>query len=166
MKDRTLVLGFGNDLAGDDAIGLEIVRALSAEIGCAGADAEIDIEETSESFLVLLDHVGRYRRIFIVDAMLGDPAQVGKVLRFAGGVGGGAWTASLSHTVGLDAVLDLARRAGCDPLPDVVVLGIVIEKQVVFSEHMDERVRAAAPVALSILREELSLVADSSAPVM
>jgi hydrogenase maturation protease len=64
---RTVVIGLGNELLGDDAFGLAVVRMLS-EVGAESAN----IVEAAEHGLGLLDHLEGYGRAIIVDALIGS----------------------------------------------------------------------------------------------
>jgi hydrogenase maturation protease len=58
-----LVLGVGNDLREDDAVGLELVRRLQAEFG-----PELEAEEIGELDLALAPRLAACERLLVVDA--------------------------------------------------------------------------------------------------
>jgi hydrogenase maturation protease len=61
---KPLVLGLGNDMVGDDSIGLLAVRKLAAEVvGMA------DIAESGISGVALLDFIVGYEKVIIIDAI-------------------------------------------------------------------------------------------------
>jgi hypothetical protein len=61
---RTLVLGLGNDILADDAIGLLAVRALRPSL-----DDAVDVEETSVHGVALLDLLTGYDHAVLIDAV-------------------------------------------------------------------------------------------------
>jgi hydrogenase maturation protease len=61
-----LLLGLGNDILTDDAIGLVVVRQLQRELA---SQADIDVRETTEMGLALLDFITGYSTVVIVDAI-------------------------------------------------------------------------------------------------
>src|ERR1035438_10422168 len=63
---RLLLLGLGNDILTDDAVGLHVVHALQREL--AGHPA-IDFRETTERGLALLHFITGYRTVAIVDSI-------------------------------------------------------------------------------------------------
>ena len=65
---RTLVLGLGNEYAGDDAIGVLAVRALRGELA-KGAD----VVESAASGLALLEVFAGYDRAVIADSIRTGP---------------------------------------------------------------------------------------------
>lgn len=78
-NSSTLLLGLGNDILCDDAIGLLVARALSERRQLASASPvtyqlpsdspAIDIRETTELGLALLDHIIGYKKLIIIDAI-------------------------------------------------------------------------------------------------
>lgn len=63
---KTLVLGLGNDLLSDDAVGLVIARAVRARFA---VENRIDVTETAEMGLSLLDFMVGYWRVVVIDAV-------------------------------------------------------------------------------------------------
>lgn len=61
---KVLVLGLGNEILGDDAIGIIVARELSKYL-----DKSIDIKETFLSGLELLDIITGYDIVFIIDSI-------------------------------------------------------------------------------------------------
>ena len=62
---KTIVLGLGNDLLGDDAAGILAARALREQIGDVA-----DVVESSLTGLALLDLFLGYDRAIIIDAIV------------------------------------------------------------------------------------------------
>jgi len=159
-RAQILVLGFGNELAGDDAVGLAVVRRLARELVCG----DVQVEETSESFLVLLDYLDRYSRIVVVDAVLGDAAGVGEVVQWDCAMGGRPAGASAgSHGMGLDSVMGLARAAGHEHLA-VSLVGVTIAYRPAPCEGMSKKVRAAVPKAVAAILREIERPEAAFAP--
>ena len=63
---KLLLLGLGNDILTDDAVGLHVVRELQPKLA---AHPSIDIRETTEMGLALLDFITGYRAVVIVDSI-------------------------------------------------------------------------------------------------
>lgn len=70
---KTLVLGLGNELYGDDGTGIHTVRLLKKELKAKKEDPSwldnIDLEECSLSGLSLLDVIVGYDTLIIVDTI-------------------------------------------------------------------------------------------------
>jgi hydrogenase maturation protease len=54
---RILVLALGNDLLGDDGVGLEAARQIAGQV-----DGSVDVVETGEAGLALLELMEGYER--------------------------------------------------------------------------------------------------------
>ena len=74
VPPRLLILGLGNDILTDDAIGLRVVRGLRPELADLPA---IELEETTEMGLALLDYLTGYSAAFILDAIQTGHAEPG-----------------------------------------------------------------------------------------
>lgn len=61
---RSLVLGLGNEIAGDDAVGILVARAIREE-----AQGRADVVESSASGMALIEVLAGYDRAVIVDAI-------------------------------------------------------------------------------------------------
>ena len=61
---KTLVLGLGNDILADDAVGVLAARALRDELA-----GRADVVETAMHGLALLDHFLGYERAILLDAI-------------------------------------------------------------------------------------------------
>jgi hydrogenase maturation protease len=76
QKKELLVLGLGNDILKDDAVGLFVVRRLKSSL----ADLPgIEVDETCEMGLSLLDFIAGYRALVVVDAVQTGKAAPGYV---------------------------------------------------------------------------------------
>ena len=74
-----LVLGLGNDLLSDDAVGLNVVREIRQHL----ADSDgIEVQETSEMGLSLLDFILGFGDLILVDAVQTGQALPGFVHEF------------------------------------------------------------------------------------
>ena len=73
---RTLVLGLGNEYAGDDAVGVLAVRALHDELA-----GEADVVESSASGLALLEVFAGYDRAVVVDSIRTGRAPAGTIVK-------------------------------------------------------------------------------------
>jgi hydrogenase maturation protease len=77
---RTLVLGMGNPILGDDAVGILLARDLHARIGeMPGVDF---VEECCVGGLNLLDQVAGYERLIVIDSIKTQGGHPGTWYRF------------------------------------------------------------------------------------
>ena len=121
MPSRRLVLGLGNDLLGDDGIGLRVVGVLRHRPSLAG----FDFETADAAGLGLLDLLAGYDQAFIVDCVAADGGPPGQV-RLLHPEELGAPLNLSSHYAGLPEVLALGQRLGLS-LPEVQVVAISVK---------------------------------------
>ncbi len=150
--DAVIVVGLGNPILSDDAVGLLALR-LARE---ALAGEPVAFVEAAVGGLDLLDLLSGYRAAVLVDAVVTGKASPGEVLELDPAfledtthLG----TTGLSHQVDLSTAWKLGRRLGL-PLPETVrVLGVEAADVKTFSERPTPAVEASLPrVAEAIAR--------------
>ncbi len=72
---KTLILGVRNPILMDDGVGIKIARKLKQE------DPELEVAETSEVGVTLLDLVAGYVRLIIIDSIKTESGKTGRALR-------------------------------------------------------------------------------------
>lgn len=105
---RILLLGLGNDILSDDAIGLRVVATLKERLA---ANKNITVLESSEMGLALLDLIIGFETVFIVDAVQTGKAPAGFVHEIDGTDLRASATLS-PHFVGVGEMLALGTRLG------------------------------------------------------
>lgn len=116
-----LVIGVGNELRGDDGVGVAVARRVRA----MAQRTRVDVRAHQGEPTALLDLWPGYRAVVLVDAMRSG-APVGTIRRFDASRQPlpGRWGGSSStHAVALDEALELARTLRRLP-PTVIVLGV------------------------------------------
>lgn len=147
-NERTLVLGMGNDIASDDAIGLHVVRALKNRLP-ESLTGSVDVEETSESYFSLLDHLDRYRQLIVVDALEGPEDEVGTVSEMNMNSLRPKRTPTILHGCSPKHILRMAEMMPGVRVADVRVVGITIGMKQDYGDRLSPRVAEAIEPALS-----------------
>ncbi len=141
---KTLVLGLGNPILRDDAIGLRVVDALAASY----SHPDVTLRTTSLAGVHLLDLLAGFDRAILVDAVQSG-GRVGEVRCL--GLDGlpGARNGSLPHyNVDIPRTLSLGRALGL-PMPQQVHLVAVEAGEVTrFGEGLSPQVERAIPEAV------------------
>jgi hydrogenase maturation protease len=173
---RTLVLGLGNPILGDDSVGLKVADAVCARLattsgagGDALGDALGDIEVDSDCWggLHLMERLIGYDRAIIIDAVCSGRYPAGAVLHL--GIDDvPTQHASSSHDVNLPAALQLAQLIGLKTPGDIQIIAIEAANVLDFGEECTPAVAAAIPVAVAAVLDTLgagrvSLPDDGSA---
>ncbi|MGZ4129793.1 MAG: hydrogenase maturation protease [Actinomycetota bacterium] len=119
---RTLVLGLGNDLAGDDAVGVLAARALATLLEDRD---DVVVLDTAASGMALLDVLAGYERAVLVDAIATGERPVGAIARFELAEVGHVVAPSL-HQAGLAEVAAMAERLGLSFPASTVVFAVEV----------------------------------------
>jgi hydrogenase maturation protease len=146
-----LVLGLGNLLLSDDAAGLHLEAALSAE---RGASEQVEFVDGGTQGLALLHYLAKRRAILVLDAVgLGaEPGSV-HVLRGPAIDGLRAQRATTAHEGNALELLATARLVG-DVAGEIVVVGVE-PARVATGIGLSPEVEAALPAAMGRARAVL-----------
>ncbi len=151
---KTLILGLGNPILGDDGIGLRVTESLRA--GLSGRD--ITVSESNASGLGLLDLLVGYDRAIIIDAIQTEDGDIGEVYRLDVSDLNVTRHAASPHDVNLATALELGKRLNLALPQQISIIAIEIPSACTFTEECSPEVEKAIPLAarmtLAILDEE------------
>lgn len=158
MVKRQLILGIGNPLRCDDAVGLEVARSL-AGLQSAGTD----VKETEEAGLALLELMHGYERVILVDALRAPPREAGRIVRFTAGQLERRQGRHSSHMLSLPRLLAAAERLDLEMPMSIVVVAVKIAKADEFGEGLSPAVRQVVARAAELVRRETAAYAGRKA---
>ena len=136
---KSLLLALGNDLLGDDGVGLAAARELKKELL-----KDIDVIETSESGLVLMELMAGYDHVLLLDAILTGSHCPGTILEFKP-EDFQRTVAPSPHYAGLPEVLELAAQLQIPFPKDIQILAIEVENPFEFKLNMSSFVMDSFP---------------------
>lgn len=145
---KTLILGLGNPILGDDAVGLVVLKRIRPLVSNR---ADIEVSEDYWGGLRLMERLVGYDRAIIIDAIVsGEPP--GSVMRLSVG-SMPTQRSSSSHDVNLPTALELGRQSNAHLPKDEDIHIIAIEAQDVytFTEELSPAVEAAIPSAIQAI---------------
>lgn len=147
------VIGCGNVLAGDDGVGITVVRKLEKE---NGLPAGVIILEAGVPGLSLVEMMLGAEKVILVDAFLSE-LPPGTVKRFLESdlppVG---FTAGQSHGIGLREAVSFARKVLPGDAPaEIVVVGIGIQPPRRWTENLSSPVKQAVATAADMVKAEV-----------
>jgi hydrogenase maturation protease len=138
---RVLLLGLGNDILTDDAVGLQVVRELRPKL----ADLpSIDVHETTEMGLALLDFITGYRSVVIVDSIQTGKAPPG-FLHELDPSALTQLTGRTPHFLGVTETLALGRQLGLAIPERVRIFAIEVEDPFTLGTSLTPALRSALP---------------------
>lgn len=139
--ESILLLALGNDIIGDDGVALVAARALRETF----ADyPNVDVVESGESGLALLDLLTTYDRALLLDSIEAGDTPVGKVLEFTQDDFHKVLGPS-PHYAGLPEVIALAKALAIDFPHELRVLAMKIDPQEEFREGLTDEIERALP---------------------
>jgi hydrogenase maturation protease len=149
---KTLVLGIGNDILGDDGVGIHVARAVARKI----STKEARVEETGAAGLSLLELIKGHERLIIADAILTDNTQVGKIHRLTLKDLAKTNNSITPHDAALATTLEIGNSLFPGEMPrEVVVYGVQTSNVEQFSGKMSPAVKAAVPEVVRLILAEI-----------
>ena len=133
-KKRVRVIGCGNPLMGNDAVGVRVINLLHE------THPEIDIIEGGVGGLGLIPMMEGYDHVILVDATTGYGNHIGDILVFSKPPANEFFPLSLSDVGVLDAV-NIAEELGL--CPQITIIGIEAGKIIEFSDSMSPEMEHA-----------------------
>lgn len=154
-----LVLGLGNDILSDDAIGLRVATLVEGQLA---GETGIEVRATTEMGLALLDEMSGREGVVLVDAVQTGRAAPGHVHEIDPGELPGVGTTS-PHFLGVGETLALGRTMGL-PMPrQVRIVAIEVADPFTLGTALTPGVAAAlAPAAARVAAVARALLAGES----
>lgn len=153
---KTLILGLGNPILGDDSIGwkvVEQVKLLSSEsldsnqIDGKRTQRFLEFECYAVGGISLMENLIGYDHVWIIDAIHTDRYPIGtlvcKKLDDFKDIPCGHLTSA--HDMSLQTALELGRSIGADLPAEINIIGIETDIQFEFSDELSEPLRKTFP---------------------
>jgi|YelNatPaOPRAMG01_1025707.scaffolds.fasta_scaffold01334_13 hydrogenase maturation protease len=151
---RTLVIGLGNPILGDDAIGWQVIEALKETLD-REVSKRVEFETFSLGGVALMERLVGYDRALIVDALAGRPETAGTLHRLTLDDLPTLYADS-THDVSLKTALEMGHRLSVHLPQEIVILAVEIDPRWEFSEQMSPAVERAILPAVLAAEEILS----------
>lgn len=155
---KTLVLGLGNELYGDDGIGIQVIRHLREEAQKMPARdfQNVDLEECCLSGLALLDVIVGYDRLVLIDTIKRETPRRGRI-QVLGESDIRAVPGPSPHYVSVPQTIEIGRKLGLH-MPSLIQVVAVEAKNIYslgegLSEEMEKNLPAIADKVMEILRK-------------
>ena len=146
---KTLVVGLGNPILGDDGVGWRVAENVRAHIG---PYAEVDVDCLSLGGISLMEHLIGYERAILIDALVSDekPGSI-SVSALDSIPDYSAFHIASAHDTSLQNAMKLGRGLGVALPEEVIVVGIAASHVYDFSEELSPPVAAAIPKATQMV---------------
>ena len=155
---KTLVLGLGNELYGDDGVGIAVVQRLKRDSKLKKEFSRhmtyTDIEECSLTGFKLLDVVIGYDRLIIIDTIKRENPITGKVyilrhedLRYIPGPS--------PHYVSIPQAVDIGKQLGLEVPSKIDIIAVEAKNMYNLGEGLTPEMTEAIPEIIEKLKELL-----------
>jgi len=160
---KTLVIGLGNPILGDDGVGWKVADKIQQELDDPQSllhDLQsIEVDYAALGGLSLMERLSGYQRVILVDSIFTGKKPIGSVRTFPLSLMPDLTSghSASAHDTSLPTALNVGRSMNL-PLPsDDQVLVVAIEAKNVydFSEELSPTVAAAVPQAVEVVLELL-----------
>jgi hydrogenase maturation protease len=148
---KTLVLGLGNSILTDDAVGFAVVEEVRRRLHTG----DVTVSEASVGGLGLLELVVSYDRVIIIDAIQTGSREPGEIHRLWPDEFHGSVRAASTHDISLTSALELGHQLGMDTPKEIVIFGIEAADVETFGEQLTPAVATAVPRTVDLVLEEL-----------
>ncbi len=146
---KTLILGVGNPILTDDGVGIRIAQKLKEE------KPELEVIETSESGIALLDLVAGYDKLIIIDSIKTNQGKPGKLYKLKLEDLKPTNDFSSSHGIGIATAFELGQRLGYRMPRYISLYAVEIRDNTTFGEECTEEVEERIPfIVRQIIEEE------------
>ena len=151
---KTIVIGLGNPILGDDGIGWKVAQEVQSKI--ENLKSEIEVDCASLGGLSLMERLVGYDYAILVDALALDYPP-GSVHTFSlDELPGRAGHAASAHDTSLQNALRLGRSMGAHLPGRVTVVGVAAQPVYDFGEELSPPVNAAVSVAAQTVLDLLN----------
>jgi hydrogenase maturation protease len=151
---KTVIIGIGSLLRGDDAIGIRVAEAIERE----ALPPDVRVVTTTAAGLALLDLLTGYEKALIIDAVQTRQGKPGEVYRLGLDDLPAPLHSFTVHDVSVRSALDIGRKMGL-PLPgETVIFAIEVADVTPLRENCTPKVEGTISKAVSLVLNELRSV--------
>lgn len=151
---KTLVVGLGNPILGDDGVGWKVAEEVKQRLP---HDTPAAVECLSLGGISLMERLIGYDQAILIDAFaLDEPIGSILVLKLSDLPNYSAFHTTNTHDTSLQNAIELGKAMGAKLPEDVMVVGIATKHVYEFSDHLSLPVADAVPLAAKIVLDILT----------
>lgn len=152
---KTIILGVGNLILGDDGVGIHVVNELKKQI--QSPNPNLTIDEALTGGMNLLELILGYDKAIIVDAVRTKNGKNGEVKRIP--LNDFSTVHSCNpHDVSLIEAVEMAKKMGENQIPkEIIIIGVMMKEiPCEFGENLSEKIAAAVSKAVNMTLNEIN----------
>jgi len=149
---KTIILGAGNLILGDDGVGVHVANELKNHI----KNPDITIDEAITGGMNLLDLILGYDKAIIIDAVKTEDGKNGEVKKIPMNEFSTIHSCN-PHDISLSEAINMAKKMGENRIPkEIVIVGILMKEiPCEFKEKLSKKIAEAVPKAVKIVLNEI-----------
>lgn len=152
---KTIILGVGNLILGDDGVGIHVVNELKKQI--QSPNPNLTIDEAITGGMNLLELILGYDKAIIVDAVRTKNGKNGEVKRIP--LNDFSTVHSCNpHDLSLIEAVEMAKKMGENQIPkEIIIIGVMMKEiPCEFGENLSEKIAAAVSKAVNMTLNEIN----------
>lgn len=152
MTKRVLLLGIGNPILTDDAIGIIVAREIE-KMGLPG----VNVKEASASGIEVMEMMTDYDKVVIVDAIMLPDREPGEIMQLSEESFTDSVHGSSPHGVNLSTAIALGRKLTPERMPHAIIFFAMQAEDVsTFCEQQTPRVAERIVDLIETVKNELT----------
>jgi hydrogenase maturation protease len=153
-KNKSLILGIGNNILTDDGIGFRLVADIRNMLG----DTNIQFETASCGGLEIIEYIKDFKRVVFIDAIRTREGKPGDVYYFSPADFRETMHLSNLHDISFITALDLGRTLDLDLPDDLHIIAVEIIEDMEFSEEFTPQLKERYPQILEKVLEKVEQI--------
>ena len=151
QNTSTLVLGIGNPILSDDAVGIKIAQQLEL------AKPDVTVEQTNEAAIALLDLITDYDKLIIIDSIKTKRGKAGELYKLNLEDFRPNKDFTSSHGMDIATAFEVGRSLGCRMPQSVSIYAVEVKDNENFSEQCTKEVAERLPIIVKQIIDEEKL---------
>lgn len=153
---KTIVVGLGNPILGDDGVGWRVAEEVKKQLP---ADSPVNVDFLSLGGISLMEHLIGYDHAILIDAfILDEPIGSIMLLKLSDLPNYSAFHTTSTHDTSLQNAIELGRSMGAHLPDDMDIIGIATRQICDFSEELSPPIADAVPFAARVVIDLLKQV--------
>jgi hydrogenase maturation protease len=153
---KTLIIGLGNPILGDDGVGWKIAQAVEQKLPPSVlGPSSVSVECLALAGIALMEHMLGYERVILIDSLNTGKYAQGEIVTFSlDSMADLTYGHSASaHDLSLKNALKMGRQMGADLPADENVTIVAVEAAHVydFTEELSPEIAKAVPKAVNVV---------------
>lgn len=151
---KTLILGVGNPILGDDGIGFHVAQELAKRIN----GENIDVRDANTSGLGLLENIAGYDKVIIIDAIETESRDIGGIYKLGlEDLVNTVDQASWPHGINFATAIEFGRKFAANQMPkEMVIFAIGVGQVTKFTGEMTAKLTETVPKVVNLVLKEVS----------